>query len=162
MENLALLDRVKAEPASDTRPVEEAARRALVAVVSDDPALADSIESVCDFLDIGVELLPSAVSLGALLPSLRPMAVIAEMDSGGQDGCHVLMEVAAIDSDLPVMLLLGADADMAGAADAVAELWGLRAVTVRATLPRVGQFVDFLFRAGRRAGSLRAMPVQSA
>ncbi|HEY8289332.1 MAG TPA: hypothetical protein VIG49_08700 [Acetobacteraceae bacterium] len=159
MENLALLDQAESAPARDNPAAGEAVSRSLVVVVSDNPALANAIESVCDFLDIGVELLPSEINLAAFLPSLRPMAVIAEMDAGGQDGCHVLMEVAAIDRDLPVMLLTGADSALAGAAEAVSQLWDLHAVTLCAALPRIGQFVDFLFRAGRRTSRTRAVSV---
>ena len=92
----------------------------------------------------------------------RPMAVVAEMDAAGQDGCHVLMTVAAHDRDLPVLLVIGDDPVLLGAIDAVEEIWQLSSVVKWPQLPGVGAVVDFLFRAGRKGGCMRLMSVVTA
>jgi hypothetical protein len=43
--------------------------------------------------------------------------------------------------------------------DAVEEVWGLTGVVKSSALPKVGALVDFLFRAGRRAGAAGLMPM---
>ena len=87
----------------------------------------------------------------------RPMAIVAEMEATGQDGCHVLMTVATHDRDLPVMLIFGDDPALLGAIDAVEEIWQLSSVDKWPRLPGVGAVVDFLFRAGRKGGCMRLM-----
>ena len=72
--------------------------------------------------------MPTEDDLGSVLRLRRPMAVVAEMDAAGQDGCHVLMTVAALDRDLPVLLITGEDPALLGAIDAVEEIWQLTSV----------------------------------
>ena len=87
------------------------------------------------------------------------MAVVAEMDATGQDGCHVLMTVAATDRDIPVLLITGDDPSILGAIDAVEELWQLSSVIKWPRLLGVGAVVDFLFRAGRKGRCMRLISV---
>jgi len=87
------------------------------------------------------------------------MAVVAEMDTTGQDGCNVLMTVAAHDRDLPVLLITGGDPALLGAIDAVAEIWQLASVVKWPQFLGVGPAVDFLFRAGRKGGCMRSLPI---
>ena len=87
------------------------------------------------------------------------MGVVAHLDCQGQDGCHVMMTVAQHDRSLPVLLLTGDDPALAGAADAVEELWKLEAVVKFPRLPGIGAIVDFIFRAGRKGRCLRLVPV---
>lgn len=131
----------------------------LVLVVEDDAGLFRSVEMVCEFLDLAVERISGHEDLLAALEERRPMAVISQMDGACQDGCFVMMTVAAFDRLLPVMMITGHDAALAGAADAIEELWGLDMVVSLPALPPVGGLVDFLFRAGRKAGVTRLMPV---
>ncbi len=131
----------------------------LVLVVGDSSDLFNDVATICDFLDLGIERVTGDEDLGELLTERRPMAVITELDGVRQDGCFVLMTVASYDRGLPVMVLTGQDAAMAGAVDAVEDLWGLRSVVKVDAVPLVGQMVDFLFHAGRRAGVSRLMPV---
>ena len=132
--------------------------QAMVLIVTDNGALARSLEMVCDFLGLAVETLTSDQLIGQRLESPRPMAIITEADSHGQDGFHVMMEVARHDRDLPILLLTGEDPILMGAADAVCEVNGLTSVTIAAQTPPVGELVDFLFRAGRRFGWGRMLP----
>jgi hypothetical protein len=89
------------------------------------------------------------------------MAVVCELDGVGQDGCHVMKTVACHDVTLPILMVTGEDAVLAGAADAVQELWKLTDVTTTATLPSIAGLVDFLFHAGRKGGCMRLMPAHS-
>jgi hypothetical protein len=135
----------------------QAARQALVLVVEDDFSLSNAFRSVCDCLEVAVEGVATRGDLGSILRRRRPMAVVAEMDASGQDGCHVLMTVAAYDRDLPVMLIAGDDPSLLGAIDAVEEIWCLTSVAKCPRLPGIGVVVDFLFRAGRKGGCMRLM-----
>lgn len=131
----------------------------LILVVEDGSDLFDDLELICDFLDLGIERVSGAEDLLAALDARRPMAIVAELDGAEQDGCFVLMTVAAHNRSLPVLMVTGDDPALIGAVDAIEELWGLTSVTQTRELPSVGKVVDFLFRAGRRAGVTRLMPV---
>lgn len=134
-------------------------RHPLLLIVEDGEETAAAIQPICDFLDIAVERLPSEHDLAGALRDYRPMGVVAHLDCQGQDGCHVMMTVAQHDRSLPVLLLTGEDSALAGAADAVEELWKLDAVIKFPKLPGMGAIVDFIFRAGRRGRCLRLIPV---
>jgi hypothetical protein len=134
-------------------------KKPLVVVIEDGAHLSDAFRSVCDCLEVAVERMPSRDNLGDMLRDLHPMAVVAEMDAAGQDGCSVLMTVAAHNRDLPVLLLVGEDPALLGAVDAVEEIWELSAVVKWPELLGVGAMVDFLFRAGRKGNCMRLVPV---
>jgi hypothetical protein len=134
-----------------------ATREALVLVIEDGFGLSSAFRSVCECLNVAVERMPTEDDLGSMLRQRRPMAVVAEMDAAGQDGCHVLMTVAAHDRDLPVLLISGDDPALLGAIDAVEEIWQLTSVVKWPRLSGVGAVVDFLFRAGRKGGCMRLM-----
>ncbi|MGE0223320.1 MAG: hypothetical protein AB7F35_04725 [Acetobacteraceae bacterium] len=131
----------------------------LVLLVTDDHMLARSVEAVCDFLDLTVEVVPSRLDMNTVLDLHNPMAIIAEVDGVAQDGYHVMMEVAVYDADLPVMLLTGCDPALMGAAEAVQEICGLTSLTMAAQRPHVVDLVDFLFKAGQQTGCAGLMPV---
>ncbi len=131
----------------------------VLAVVSDSPEVASVLDNICDFLGFGIELLSTDTDLGPLLTRCRPMAVVAELDGAGQDGCHVMMQVADHDPALPVLILTGEEPGMAGAVDAIEELWHLTCVTQSRHLPAIGDLVEFLFQAGRRGNCVRMMPL---
>jgi hypothetical protein len=117
------------------------------------------MRQICDFLEISVDRIDSNEDLLPFLQRCRPMAVIAAMDAEGQDGCNVLMTVARHDPSLPVLLMTGTDPAVAGAADAVTELWGLTEVMQTAAWPAPGDIVEFLCRAGLRGNCLALMPM---
>jgi DNA-binding NtrC family response regulator len=129
-----------------------------IVVVSDSPEVASVLDNVCDFLGLGIELLPTVMDIGPFLQRHQPMAVITELDGVGQDECHVLMRVADHDASLPILMLTGREPGITGAVDAITELWNLTGVTQAAELPEVGQLVEFLFQAGRQGNCLRMMP----
>jgi hypothetical protein len=140
------------DSAENTR---QGGREAVVLVIEDDASLSSALRNVCECLNVFVERMPSRDELGPLLHQRHPMAVVAQMDTMGQDGCHVLMTVSAHDRDLPVLLIIGDDPALLGAADAVEEIWRLSSVDKWPQLLGVGEIVDFLFRAGHKGGCLR-------
>jgi hypothetical protein len=134
-------------------------RRPLVLIIEDGDELFAAFGNVCDCLDVAVQRVPSSDDLGAVLRRERPMAVIAEMDTSGQDGCHVLMTVAGYDPDIPVLLVAGDDPAILGAIDAVEEIWQLSCVVTWPRVRGIGPIVDYLFTAGRKGDCMRLMPV---
>jgi hypothetical protein len=146
-------------PHDNGRATGQDGREALVVVVEDGISLSEPLRMICECLGITVERMPSRDDLGPVLRNSRPMAVVAEMDASGQDGCHVLMTIAAYDRSLPVLLITGPDPALLGAVDAVEELWELSSVEKWQELSSVGAMVDFLFRAGRKGGCIRLMSV---
>jgi len=131
-----------------------ACRRPILLVVEDTPRLTMAIGELCAFLRVAVERVRRPGDLPRLLQERNPMAVLAELDGVGQDGCHVMMRIAEHDPALPLLLLTGPDPALAGAAEAVRELWALSAVELHAGLPGIGALAEFLCRAGRGGGCL--------
>jgi hypothetical protein len=143
---------------ADTRRCPDRSRLAVVAVVEDGVWISRELAEICEFLDISVERVPSHGDLDAVLVGRTPMAVVCELDGAGQDGCHVMKTVASHDPSLPIMLLTGDDPALAGAADAVEEIWQLTEVTKLRSFPSMAGLVDFLFLAGRKGRCMRLMP----
>lgn len=137
------------------------APQGLVLIVSDNPSWGQGLDVICDFFGLALEQAPSELDVGFLLREFRPMAVIAEADGQGQDGFHVMRAVAEHDASLPMLLLTGGEPGLAGAAEAMQEITGLSNLRVAAALPSIAETIDFLFRAGRRAGIGRMMPVSA-
>ncbi|WP_428490095.1 hypothetical protein [Rhodopila sp.] len=135
------------------------ARPGVVVVVSDDPATIACLAPVCDFLDLGMEVVSAGTDLAQVLREHRPMAVIGSVDGHQQDGFHTMKVIARYNRELPIMLLTEGDPVLMGAADAVQDLWGLTSVTRTSGFPVAGQLMAFLFDAGRRAGCLRLVPI---
>ena len=156
IDHTAELTRCSASEIALTQPAQ---RQALVLIVTDDLHLSMNFGSLCGFLNIDMEHVPSDQDLAIVLREQQPMAVIADLDGNGQDGYHVMMQVAEYDRELPMLLLTGRDPALAGAADAIEELWQLTSVAQTSSMPSVGNLVDFLFRAGRKGRCMRMMPV---
>lgn len=131
----------------------------LVLVVEDGTGLTSALEEICDFLGVGLERVGSHCDLTPILYNKRPMGIVAEMDSSGQDGCHILKTVAVHDKTLPVLLLTGPDPELQQAAQAVEEVWGLSTVRREPSLPSLGSLVEFLCDAGRKGRCLGVIPV---
>jgi hypothetical protein len=129
--------------------------RPIVAVVEDGGIVSQEFGMVCEFLDIAVHPVSTYADLGTMLPALHPMASVCGADGAGQDGCNIMKAVADYDPELPLMIVTGADAAVAGAIDAVEEIWHLREVIALPVMPNAAGLVDFLFRAGRKANCAR-------
>jgi CheY-like chemotaxis protein len=151
-----MLEREAAPFEATERPI---GKGQLVLVVEDRPRLSRTVSYICEFLSLPMERVGSGTDLSALLEQKQPMAVVCELDGGGQDGCHVMKTVAMHDPALPIMLITGTDQMLIGAADAVEEIWGLSSVLKLRDAPGLGDVVDFLFRTGRLGGSPRLRPV---
>jgi hypothetical protein len=143
----------------NTTTIAHGSREPRVLIVEDGARLSDAFRVICDCLGVAVERIPSSDDLTVALRNFRPMVVVAEMDAVGQDGCNVLMTIAAHDRDLPVLLIMGPDPALLGAVDAVEEVWKLSSVEKWPDLPGVGAMVDLLFRSGRKGGCMRLMSV---
>ena len=128
-----------------------------VMVVRDHEKNNHLLDVICDFFDIGVEHVGSEERLAPLLRECRPIAVIADLESAGQDGYHVMMTVAGHDPSLPILLLTDDDPMLLGAVDAVKEIWGLERVVTISGPAETGKLVDFLCQAARDAGMSRMM-----
>lgn len=134
-------------------------REPTIVVVEEDACLSETIRDICDFLEVTVRPVAGGEDLGSVLAKCRPMAVLAAVEAPGRDGCHVMKTVADHDRTLPILLLTGGDPVLAGAADAVEELWGLSCVLKRPTMPGLGELVEFLCLAGQMGRCLGLMPV---
>ena len=145
-------------PPSEIASIATVPCQAVVLVISDSPEVASVLDNICDFLGFGIELLSTEMDLAPFLERHQPMAVVAGLEGAGQDGCHVMMRVADHDPGLPLLMLTGREPGMAGAVDAIQELWSLTGVTQAPELPEIGQLVTFLFQAGRRGDCVRMMP----
>ena len=103
-----------------------------VLVVRDDDKNNEFLDTICEFLDIGVEHAPSGTD-----DVPRYVAARAPSDGGDrrpgrwiQDGFHVMKVTWRVTTrtHLPIMLLLGNDPALLGAVDAVQAVWGLTKV----------------------------------
>ena len=128
-----------------------------VLVVRDPDKSSDYLESVCEFLDIDVQHAATGDDLRMMLTTLRPMAVIADLDGEVQDGFHVMKVAADYDRSVPILLLTGYDPALLGAIDAVQEVWGLTRVATVAGTAGIGALVDFICHAARDAGRPRIL-----
>ncbi len=133
-------------------------RTPLLFLVTDDDGLEAQVRELCAFLDIEMMHLDRSARLLPLLRVLTPMAVVAGVDTQSQDGFHVMKVVGCHDPSLPLLLMSGADQVIAGAADAVEQLWALTAVQRSSHAPHAGEIIEFLCDAGRRGHCLGLMP----
>jgi len=135
-----------------------ARREPIILAVEDQVRFSPALRTICEFLGIQVEWVDSHRDLAPLLKACRPMAVFCELDSPGQDGCHVMKIVADHDRTLPLLVVSGDDPSLLGAAQAVEELLHLTGVVASQRLPGIGELVEFLFQAGRKGRCLSLMP----
>jgi CheY-like chemotaxis protein len=134
-------------------------RRYSVLIVRDRDKNTDYLDAVCEFLDIAVEHVTAGDDLRTMLPVLRPMAVIADLDGDVQDGFHVMKIASNYNHALPILLLTGNDPALLGAVDAVQEVWGLTRVTTAPSSAGIGALVDFICNSARDAGRSRSMRI---
>jgi hypothetical protein len=128
-----------------------------VLVVRDQDKDSDYLTSVCEFLDIAVSHASTEDDLRSMLPVLRPMAVITDLDGDNQDGFHVMKLGAEYDRALPILLFTRNDPAMLGAVDAVREVFGLSNVATTTEAAGMGPLVNFICHAARDAGRSRLM-----
>ncbi|HTW29980.1 MAG TPA: hypothetical protein VME92_22845 [Acetobacteraceae bacterium] len=93
------------------------------------------------------------------LREVRPMAVLSRVDDQAEDGRGVMATVAAHDPSLPVLLVAGRDPDIQATIADTERRLGLSQLHRFAWQPGMGDFLEFLFRAGMRNGHGRLMPV---
>ena len=130
-----------------------------VLIVRDDGADNYLLDSICEFLGIGVQHVASDDDIGPILRTMRPVAVIADLAGEVQDGYHIMKTAAAYNRHLPVLLLTDGDPALLGAIDAVQEIWGLTRVAIMTGKGDIAEFVDFLCQSTRDAGVGRLMRI---
>ena len=141
-------------------PGREAPRPAPVLVVIEAaPGLSRAVAETCAFLRIGMITLADPLHLEDVLAGAPAMAILHESQGVDHTLYDLLLVAARIDPALPLMLILPPDPAAQAAAEAALRLWGLRDVALRDQRPGVRALIDFLFRAGRRLGHGRFMPV---
>jgi hypothetical protein len=152
---------VVVDPVWDVTPFSDRAMavNSAILVVRDRDQHNEFLDAICEFLDIGVEYASSHDDLSQLLPGLRPIAVITDLEGEFQDGFHVMKTVANSNRSLPILLLTSNDPALLGAVDAVREVFGLRRVTTVSDNSGIGALVDFICHAARDAGMPRLMRV---
>jgi len=131
----------------------------VVVVVEEMPSLAITIAEICDFLRIRIEHVTSAHELADALRETAPIAVLSE---AAQVDCAVydlMMAVADYDPGLPVLMVITDQPTARGAVDAAQKLWQLTEIVRIGQRPGIRGLIDFLFNAGRRAGTGRLIPM---
>ncbi len=141
----------------DNMSIRKNIHQPLLLVVEEQDALFSQLALICEFLDFRIERMASGDDLLAVLEDRRPVAVVTELDGPAQDGCYVLINVAAFNRHLPVMIVTGDDPALPGAVDAVEELWRLTNLRKLPALPGIGAIVEFLVHAARAAGMTNIM-----
>jgi ActR/RegA family two-component response regulator len=128
-------------------------------VISDDPGLISGLRSICDWLEMRLEIASPGINAGIILRQCRPTAVVFEADGDEQDGFHIMKQIAIHDRTLPAMVLTHGDPTLAGAVDAVQDLWGLTGATQPASELTVSELMEFLAKATRRTGVRSLMSI---
>ncbi len=128
-------------------------RGQVVLVVEDGSRLSRTVGYICDYLSLPMERVSTEADLAPILDQMQPMAIVCELEGGAQDGCHIMMLVAAHDRDLPFLLVTGGDQTLISAADAVEEIYSLSNVRKLQDAPSLGDVVEFLLSSGRFGGT---------
>jgi hypothetical protein len=131
----------------------------VLAVMEPEPSLSRAVAETCAFLRVPLVSLADPLDLAAALAGAPLMAILHEAAAVDHRFYDLLMVAAGIDPALPVMIILPPDPALHGAAEAATRLWNLRDAVLRDQRPGVRALIDFLFRAGRRLGHGRFMPV---
>lgn len=127
--------------------------RPVVMIVRDYGKDNELLDTICAFLDVGVVHTGGDDRLDIVLLTVRPAAVIADLEGETQDGFHVMKTAAKYDRSLPLLLLSDGDPVLLGALDAVREISGLTHVASVTGAEDIGSMVDFLCHAVRDAGT---------
>jgi hypothetical protein len=135
------------------------AEQPVLVVVETAPSLLVAIDEVCNALGVRVEVVGNTLALAETLHALRPigvLAVVEEIDCAVYD---MLMAVAGFEPDLPVLLATDTRASVRGAVNSAHRLWQLTGLIHLTRRLDASDVVEFLYRAGRRSGTGRLIPV---
>ena len=135
------------------------ADRPALLVVESLPGLAPAVDEVCSFLGVRSEGVSDTLAIGQALRDLLPMGVIAMADEIDCAVYDLMMAVAGFDQDLPVLLVTDDRASVRGAVRGAQLLWQLGGLIHVARHLDTNDLIDFLFRAARRSGVGRLLPV---
>lgn len=142
----------------DTLHMTEQERQRLIVLVSSE-GISTRLVEMCAALDIELIPVSSHHDLPFRLHHSRPIGVISEIDGRSIESCASLRNIAAYDPDMPVLLVAGDDPVVLGTIDAAEQLWDLSGIRRLADQPSARDLIDFLFQAGREAGTGRLVPL---
>ena len=121
--------------------------------------VSEDLAEMCEALEIDLIAVNSHHDLPFRLHHHRPIGVVSELDPSGLASCAALRSIAAYDSQMPVLLVAGIDPSGLGTIDAAEQLWGLSGLHRLVHAPSRQDLVGFLFKAGRRSGIGRLIPL---
>ncbi len=147
------------DPVTQRVTPDEALGNPALIVVESGYALSAAVQEVCDFLQIAVYSTQDPRGIPALVPDIRPLAIIQEAEEVDCTVYDLLMVVAGYDPALPVMMVLPENPQNRGALDAARRLWQIDDLTHSPEHPGIRALIEFLFHAGRRIGQGRFMPI---
>jgi hypothetical protein len=133
--------------------------RPVLLVVESLPVLAPAIDEVCGFLGIRSEGVGDTLAVAQALCDFRPIGVLASAAEIDCAVCDLMMAVAGFEPDLPVLLVTDNRPSVRGAVHGAQVLWQLSGLIHLTRRLDTSDLVEFLFRAARRSGTGRLMPV---
>lgn len=133
--------------------------RPVLLVVESLPGVAPAIDEVCGFLGIRSEGVGDTLAIGQALRDLRPIGVLASADEIDCSVYDLMMAVAGFEPDLPVLLVTDNRPSVRGAVHGAQLLWQLGGLIYLSRRLDTNDLVEFLFRAARKSGAGRLMPV---
>jgi CheY-like chemotaxis protein len=128
----------------------------IIIVFESRAAGAQPIAEICRAMGVRVLALRGERRLLEILHYLQPVAVVADCVMEEQDGFDVMKVIACYNRQLPMLMLTNGDHHLAGAAEAVAEIWHMTDVTVSTAIPTAHSLRAFLNSVGLSEG--RAVP----
>ena len=134
-------------------------RRPVLLVIESDRRLAPAIDELCGYLGFRTEGVDDALAIGEALCSWRPIGVLAAADEIDCPVYDLFMAVAGFDTDLPILLVTDDGPMIRGAVHGAQRLWQLGGLIHLTRGLDTNDVIEFLFRAARRSGMGRLMPV---
>jgi hypothetical protein len=133
--------------------------RPVLLVVESLPGVVPAIDEVCGFLGIRSEGVGDTLAIGQALHDLRPIGVLASAEEIDCAVYDLMMAVAGFEADLPLLLVTDNRPSVRGAVHGAQRLWQLGGLIHLTRRLDTTDLVEFLFRAARRSGAGRLLPV---
>ena len=143
---------------SHVRPATSLANPTLI-IVEATPSLSRAVSEICAFLHVSIIRVSNARDLAEQLETIHPIAILHEATDIDCAVYDLLMLIAGHDRGLPVMIVRPDTPQHKSAVDAAQRLWQLEDITHSTRRPGIRELIDFLFRAGKRFGRTRFMPI---
>ena len=147
------------DPVTSRIRTSEALQHPVIVVVEETPSLSLAITEICDFLHVGIACVTDPRHIPELLQDVRPIAIMHEAQAVEVPIYDLLMVVANYDPGLPVLIIISDDPRHRSAIEAAQLLWQVTDVVRVGQRPGIRALIEFLFRAGRKFGRTRFMPI---